>query len=131
MTRVPRLAVDGIVRRGDEILLVLRAFEPFKGRWALPGGFVEYGETVEAAVCRELREETGLEVAPKGVAGVYSDPGRDPRGHTVSVVFYCEAVGGSLGGDAEVQDVRFFPVRRLPTLAFDHEKIIRETVQVS
>lgn len=80
MTRSPRLTVDGIVCRGDEILLVLRAFEPFKGRWALPGGFVEYGETVEAAVSRELREETGLEVVPKGVAGVYSDPGGIPAG---------------------------------------------------
>ena len=131
MTQVPRLTVDGIVCRGNEILLVQRAFDPFKGRWALPGGFVEYGETVEAAVCREVREETGLLVKPCGLAGVYSDPSRDPRGHTVTVVMYCEVVSGTLGGDHEVQDLRYFPVRALPAMAFDHEKIIHETVKVT
>jgi 8-oxo-dGTP diphosphatase len=129
MSRVPRLTVDGIVRRANEILLVQRAFDPFKGFWALPGGFVEYGETVEEAVRREVAEETGLLVHPSGLAGVYSDPGRDPRGHTVSVVFYCEVVGGALAGDHEVQALHYFPLTALPTLAFDHEKIIHETVK--
>ena len=126
MARVPRLTVDGLVCRDGEILLVMRAFDPFKGSWALPGGFVEYGETVEEAVRREVAEETGLLVQPRGLAGVYSDPHRDPRGHTVTVAIYCDVTGGTLCGDREVQAVRYFPLNQLPALAFDHEQIIRE-----
>lgn len=130
MNQVPRLAVDGIVRRGDDILLIKRAFEPFKDRWAIPGGFVEFGETVETAVVRELHEETGLDVVPKCLFGVYSDPSRDPRGHTITIVYLCEVVGGSLGGDHEVQEIKYFPVRALPQMAFDHDKIVHDAFKV-
>jgi len=130
MTQSPRLATDGIVRRGDEILLVKRAFDPFKDRWAIPGGFVEFGETVETAVVRELREETGLNVVPKSLFGVYSDPKRDPRGHTITIVYLCEVIGGTLGGDHEVLEIKYFPVRALPPMAFDHEKIIHDAFKV-
>ena len=84
--RAPSVAVDVVLVRPDgSIVLVRRAKEPFKGCWALPGGFVRYGERVEDAARREAREETGLEVAIEGLVGVYSEPDRDPRGHVISI----------------------------------------------
>ena len=87
----PALTADCVVFGLDDedlkILLIQRGLEPFKGQWALPGGFVDVGETVEEAAVREMREETGLDVQLERLVGVYSDPERDPRGHNVSVVF--------------------------------------------
>jgi 8-oxo-dGTP diphosphatase len=120
----PSLAVDGVILVGDSIVLVKRRNPPYAGMWALPGGFVEYGETVEDAVKREIMEETGLAVEIEKLVGVYSDPGRDPRGHTVSVVFLCKKAGGSLKADSDAADARLFPLAKLPPLAFDHRKII-------
>lgn len=122
----PSLAVDGVILVDDAIVLVKRRNPPYAGMWALPGGFVEYGETVEDAVKREIMEETGLAVEIEKLAGVYSDPGRDPRGHTASVVFLCKKVGGFLKADSDAADVRLFPLAKLPALAFDHGKIIRD-----
>ncbi|MFH1835909.1 MAG: NUDIX hydrolase [Methanobacteriota archaeon] len=120
----PLLAVDGIVVDGDTILLIRRRNPPFKGLWALPGGFVDVGETCEEACVREVSEETGLEVKIKKLVGVYSDPGRDPRGHTVSAVFLCEIFGGELSAGDDAGEARFFPLYDLPELAFDHGEII-------
>ncbi|MCI4370683.1 MAG: NUDIX hydrolase, partial [Thermoplasmata archaeon] len=78
----PKLTVDAFWVSRGRLLLVLRAREPFRGTWALPGGFVEAAESVEDAVVRELREETGLRARTVGLVGVYSQPGRDPRGPT-------------------------------------------------
>src|SRR5262245_51372393 len=121
----PRLTVDLIIRAQDDperIVLVRRAHPP-EG-WALPGGFVDAGETVEAAAVREAREETGLEVALDRQFHVYSDPSRDPRGHTVSVVFLAHASGEPVGGDDAAQ-ARLFPLGGLPgPLAFDHAAIL-------
>ena len=109
-----------------EVLLIKRAREPFKGWWALPGGFVDEDESLEAAAARELKEETGLEGIRLIQVGAFGDPGRDPRGHTVSVAFAAllrrraEAVGAD---DAE--EARWHSIRRLPRLAFDHKKLIR------
>jgi 8-oxo-dGTP diphosphatase len=110
----PALTVDVIVRKGKEVLLVRRKNEPFKGRWALVGGFVEYGERVEEAARRECREETGLEVELERLVGVYSDPGRDPRGHVVSICFLARPVGGRLRGGSDAIEAKFFahPKRR-------------------
>lgn len=84
----PRITVDAwIVDPRGRILLVRRGRAPFRGRWSLPGGFCEWGETTEEACAREVREETGVEVRIGAVLGVYSDPKRDPRGHTVTVVY--------------------------------------------
>lgn len=124
----PGLAVDGVVLDGDAVVLVKRRNQPYAGMWALPGGFVEYDETVEDAAKREIAEETGLLVEIEKLAGVYSDPKRDPRGHTVSVVFLCRMVGGVMKADSDAAEAGFFPLTRLPQLAFDHEKIIRETL---
>ncbi|RLI30286.1 NUDIX hydrolase, partial [Candidatus Bathyarchaeota archaeon] len=89
--RLPRIAVDVvIVRKDGSIVLIKRKNEPFKDHWAIPGGFVEYGERVEEAAIREAKEETGLEIRIKKLVGVYSDPNRDPRGHVISITYLAE-----------------------------------------
>ena len=124
--RNPVLGVDGIVVEDDTILLVRRGQEPFQGCWALPGGFVEYGEEVEKTVVRELREETGLSAEVKRLVGVYSAPGRDPRGQVVTMVFELQRTGGKLASGDDAAEVGHFPLDRLPDLAFDHSRIIGE-----
>jgi 8-oxo-dGTP diphosphatase len=122
----PALTVDVIVKRGKKVLLVRRKNEPFKGKWALVGGFVEYGERVEEAAKRECREETGLEVEVEGLVGVYSDPGRDPRGHVVSICFLARPVGGRLKGGSDASEARFFEKIPWDQLAFDHARILKD-----
>ncbi|MGQ0534549.1 MAG: NUDIX domain-containing protein [Methanobacteriota archaeon] len=130
MTRpvTPLLAVDAFVVRGDALLLVRRGRPPFEGSWVLPGGLVEVGETTEAAVLRELAEETALHGRVRGLVGVYSDPKRDPRGHTVSAVYAVDAPEGEPRGGDDAAEARFFPIRELPPLAFDHPKIVRDAL---
>ena len=127
--KTPSLTVDGAVIKNDMILLVKRKHQPFKGKWALPGGFVEYGEKVEDAVVREVFEETGLKTKIVDLVGVYSDPGRDPRGHTVTIVYLLEVVDGELKEGDDASDVKFFDLKRLPTLSFDHDKIIKDILR--
>ena len=122
----PALTVDGIILKEDKILLIERGKPPFEGKYALPGGFVEYGETVEDAVVREIEEETGLKTEIKKLFGVYSDPERDPRGHTVSVVFELEAVSGGLKGGDDAASASYIATTDLPDLAFDHSKIVKD-----
>lgn len=124
----PSITVDGVLMRDKKILLIKRKNEPFKGKWALPGGFVEYGEKVEDAVIREFREEVGIEAKIKKLLGVYSDPSRDPRGHTISIVFILDAKGTPKAGDDAI-DAKFFDIDKLPPLAFDHDKIIEDAVR--
>ncbi len=109
-----------------EVLLIKRAGEPFKGRWALPGGFVDQDESLEHAAARELKEETGLRRARLEQFGAFGDPGRDPRGHTVSIGFTaCINKHGPLKAGDDAEDARWHSINRLPRLAFDHKKIIR------
>lgn len=124
--RNPTPTVDGIIELSGKIVLIQRKKEPFKGYYALPGGFVEYGETVEDAVIREVKEETGLETEIISLVGVFSDPERDPRRHTLSVAYSLRIVGGTLcsGDDAAFAD--YFPLENLPPLAFDHKEIIEK-----
>ena len=124
--RNPALTVDGIVIYEGKLVLIERGREPFKGMHALPGGFVEYGERVEAAVIREVREETGLETEIVKFHGIYSDPGRDPRGHTVSAVYEMKPVGGDLRAGDDATRVKLFDLDELPELAFDHGLIMSD-----
>ena len=133
--RNPALTVDGVVLLhqaegvlGDHysVLLIERGRAPFKGRFALPGGFVDYGEDIEDAIHREIEEETGLTGLPFRQFRTFGKPGRDPRGHTVSVVYVAVLIGEApvvKGGD-DAASADWFPVKRLPDLAFDHAHIL-------
>jgi len=125
----PKLTADGVVLEKDKILLIKRKNNPFKGKWALPGGFVEYGEKVEVTVIREVYEETGLKTSIIKLFGVYSDPNRDPRGHTVTIVYLLSITGGKLKGDDDALAAKFFNVKKLPDLSFDHNVIIKDILR--
>lgn len=138
--RNPALTVDGVVLHrqphgllGDNfsVLLVERGREPFKGRYALPGGFVEYGEDIDDAIHREIEEETGLSGLPFRQFRTFGKPGRDPRGHTVSVVYVAVVIGEAPeveGGD-DAASADWFPVKRLPDLAFDHGHLLGRVLE--
>ncbi len=130
MYRCPSPTVDAVIYEPSRgIVLVRRKYDPVG--WALPGGFVDYGETVENAAVREAFEETGLHVTLTGLLGVYSDPARDARRHTISTVFMArtknpEAVKG--GDDAA--EAAFFALDALPSpLVFDHAAIIADCIR--
>jgi len=129
--RPPMLTVDVIVERDGRILLIKRLNPPFQGRWAIPGGFVEYGERVEDAAHREMMEETRLRIAITGLLGVYSEPGRDPRGHVVSVCYTATAEGDEEGG-SDAAEARFFKPEEIDfdNLAFDHDKILKDYLRL-
>jgi 8-oxo-dGTP diphosphatase len=120
---------DGVVFKDGKILLVKRKNEPFKGKWALPGGFVEYGEKTEDAAVREVFEETGLKTSVKSLVGVYSNPNRDPRGHTITVVYLMELVSGELCSGDDAADAKFFDLDMLPEISFDHDIVIKDVVR--
>jgi ADP-ribose pyrophosphatase YjhB (NUDIX family) len=120
----PASTVDIIIRCGDGIVLIQRKNAP-KG-WALPGGFVDYGETLETAAIREAKEETGLDIKIDRQFHTYSDPERDPRQHTISTVFIADAAGNALAGD-DAAALGTFQEDRLPDkMVFDHKKILED-----
>ncbi|MFB3764966.1 MAG: NUDIX domain-containing protein [Methanotrichaceae archaeon] len=128
--RTPFLAVDSVIFYRDGIMLIQRKNPPYEGRYALPGGFVEVGETVEDAVRREAKEETGLDIELLCLVGVYSEPRRDPRGHVVSICYLAQGAGElRYGSDAKSAEV--FRPDNLPPLAFDHEKIISDALRLA
>lgn len=114
--------------RQGRLVLVRRGRPPFKGAWCLPGGFVEWNERVEDACARETKEETGLTVRVGELLGVYSDPGRDPRGHNVTILYAAKPMSGRLKGGDDAAEARWVAPRELRSMdiAFDHAKIIRE-----
>ncbi len=124
----PWVTADGIVVIEDQIVLIKRGKEPFKGMHALPGGIVEYGETLEECVVREFEEETGLRTRVLDLVGVYSTADRDPRGHFITIAFNLQPIGGTLRGGDDAADAGLFPLDRLPELAADHLKILTEAL---
>ena len=128
MIKTPLLTVDCVVFNGDNVILIRRGFEPFKGEYALPGGFVDIGESVEAACVRDMKEETGLEIDINvlQLIGVYSEPGRDPRGHTVSVAFLGQSNLDNLQAGDDAASVELVADWKSKDIAFDHMKIIKD-----
>jgi 8-oxo-dGTP diphosphatase len=129
----PSVTVDVVLfyRDGEriEVLLIKRAREPFKGAWAFPGGFVDQDESLERAAARELKEETRLEGIRLEQLGAFGDPGRDPRGHTVSIAFVSrlESRAEATGAD-DADEAKWHSALRPPRLAFDHKKILRRAL---
>jgi len=121
----PLITVDIIIemtdRLGRPIVLIKRKNPPYG--WALPGGFVDVGETLEQAAVREAREETSLDVELKALLGNYSDPARDPRGHTVSAVYVAEASGLPVAAD-DAKELALYLPGEYPELVFDHQLIL-------
>ena len=124
--RKPSVTADGLVVKGSKVLLIRRKKEPFKGEYALPGGFLEYGETMEDCVIREVREETGIVSEIVGLFGVFSDPRRDPRGHFVTAVYHMRPQGGKLKAGDDAASAKWVDMNDLPRMAFDHGDIIRK-----
>ncbi len=129
----PSVTVDVVVAAPSagrfQVLLIRRNRPPFEGCWALPGGFVEPNEPLEAAARRELREETGLEPAHFEQLHTFGDPGRDPRGWTISVAYLALLEEGeretqSLRVGSDAREARWFDLDHLPPLAFDHDQIL-------
>jgi 8-oxo-dGTP diphosphatase len=125
----PAVTVDIVVvsrGRPPHVLLIRRKHDPFAGKWAIPGGFVDMDETLEAAARRELREETGLAAEELEQLYAFGDPGRDPRGRTISIVYLARIQRASVHPAAadDAADVGWHDFRRLPELAFDHQTIL-------
>lgn len=127
---VPSLAADAVLVHEADVLLIQRGNDPFEGAWALPGGFVEVGETVEEACNRELQEETGISGRLIGLIGVYSDPARDPRGHVVSTSFLARLENpedvDAVSGGSDAAHAAWHPLKDPPELAFDHGDILAD-----
>jgi 8-oxo-dGTP diphosphatase len=121
------LTADSVLIVGNEVLLVQRKHEPFQGKWGLPGGFVDAEEKVLDGARRELQEETGVEGVSLTQFGAYGDPGRDPRGRTVSFVYWSmmEKKPAAKAAD-DAADCAWFDLNQLPEMAFDHAQILAD-----
>jgi 8-oxo-dGTP diphosphatase len=131
----PALTVDAVVFRTannkTELLLIQRKFPPYQNKWALPGGFVDMDETLEEAVARELKEETGLTGIKLKQLKAFSTVNRDPRGRTISVVFWgINKTGLTANAGDDAAKTRWFDINNLPPLAFDHKEVVQEAVMV-
>ncbi len=125
----PAPTVDVVLQVGDRGVVLVRRRNPPQG-WALPGGFVDRGESVEEAAKREIREETGAEVDLEGLLGVYSHPDRDPRKHTLSLVFTSRLSDSTeLRPGDDAGQIGIFSFSELPELAFDHARILQDYFQ--
>jgi 8-oxo-dGTP diphosphatase len=131
-----RLTVDAVVFGYESpsnisVLLVKRRFDPFQGHWAIPGGFVLDNESLEEAVKRELKEETGVKINYLEQLYTYGDIGRDPRGRVITVAYFglVKSTEFHIMADTDAEDVEWFEMSQLPPLAFDHQHIIQKAYQ--
>ena len=130
----PAVTADCVVMTKEanpHVLLIERGFDPFKGRWAFPGGFMNMDETAEQCAIRELEEETGLKVSSIHQIGAYSKVDRDPRGRTVTVAFLTTIDAPTeVCGQDDAARAEWFPIDALPPLAFDHDEIMKDALSL-
>ena len=119
------ISIDALIEKEGKILLIKRGRDPYKGFWAIPGGHVDFDETMEMAVIREVKEETGLVVSKLSPLGIYSDPDRHPK-QVIAVAYKVETTGEPEAGDDAEEFAWFSPDKLPPNLAFDHKKIISD-----
>lgn len=127
--KIPSVTADIFIFDDNlNFILIKRRNNPFKNQWAIPGGFVEYGESVENAAIREAKEETSIDVELIDLVGVYSEPDRDPRGHTITVAYIARGNLNDMKADSDAKEIDIFSPEKLDEieLAFDHDKIIKD-----
>ena len=132
--KIPSLTADIFIFDDDfNFILIKRKNDPYKDCWALPGGFVEYGESVETAAIREAKEETSIDVELKSLVNVYSKPDRDPRGHTVTVAYTAKGNMNEMKADSDAKEIAIFSAENLDEIeiAFDHEEIIKDCLKIA
>ena len=130
--KIPSITTDIFIFDEDfNFILIQRKNEPYKDYWALPGGYVEYGESVENAAIREAKEETSIDVELKELVGVYSEPDRDPRGHSITVVYTAKGNMDNRKANDDACDIRIYSAEKLDEikLAFDHNRIIEDCLK--
>ena len=129
----PAVTTDCVILGFDgselQVLLIERGIEPFKGKWAFPGGFLNMDETAGEGALRELKEETGLENAYIEQFNTYSDPGRDPRERVITIAHYALVRIQEVKGGDDAAKAQWFPIDEVPQLAFDHDKILRDAMR--
>ena len=129
----PAVTTDCVIFGFDgselQVLLIERGIEPFKGKWSVPGGFLNMDETAVEGALRELKEETGLENAYIEQFNTYSDPGRDPRERVITIAHYALVRIQEVKGGDDAAKAQWFPIDEVPQLAFDHDKILRDAMR--
>ncbi len=121
--------IFGIGKEEMSVLLVKRGNDPYKGRWAFPGGFLNMDEDAETGARRELKEETGLEADVIEQFGTFSAVNRDPRGRVISIAFYALVPKEEVHGADDAVDARWFSIEDMPDLAFDHAQIFQKAIK--
>ena len=129
----PAVTTDCVVFGSDgrnlKVLLIERGQEPYKGAWAFPGGFLNMDETAEQGALRELKEETGLELNHLKQVGAFTDVNRDPRDRVITIAFYALSKISKVQGSDDAAKAQWFSLNEIPRLAFDHDFILRQTIQ--